>query len=130
MADNYRIMVTGVAAVGDLDRQPITDPETLRALDGIEYGGDEFTEYLGGPDKQSLVEALNPSGDIALKYDESKNLLLYVTEYSAKRKLNRAELDRLLKYTTGQWSDGIGSGFNTFCWDNYDTWMDYRPWNT
>ena len=125
MSNSYKVIVTGVADVRDQEKTPITDPALLQKLDGIEYRDDNFTDYLEGPNERSLAEVLNPGGDIALKFDKTTGFLLYVTEYEATRELTKDELKLLLEYTTGQWSDGIGSGFNSYCWDNHDTWMDY-----
>ena len=125
MPETYKVTVTGVADVRDQEKTPITDPDQLKKLDGIEYQGDRFTEYLEAPNERSVAEVLSPGGDIVLKFDEKSGFLLYVTEYEATRELTDDELKLLLDYTTGHWSDGIGSGFNSYCWDNHDTWMDY-----
>jgi hypothetical protein len=109
-----RIVISGWAAVFEGDRQ-ITYPVALRKLDGLLYDDVYFTDFLGqlvGIDvEDSLSAALERSGTLLFKYVKGSRLLRLITEYRAKRSLSLEELEALVTYTVGQWSDGIGEGF-------------------
>ena len=46
-----------------------------------------------------------------MNFKFEKGKLFTYTKYTSDRELTQDELDDLLDYTTGQWSDGIGEGF-------------------
>ena len=106
MSNSYKVIVTGVADVRDQEKTPITDPALLQKLDGIEYRGDNFRDYLEAPNERSLAEVLNPGGDIALKFDKTTGFLLYVTEYEATRELTKDEL-KFLTILFALWVVGL-----------------------
>ena len=104
-----RIVVRGWAAVFR-DDEPVTDPSVLRALDGVVYDDEWFTDYLwclGGPDRP--LDALEFGGCLRFCYTEGDEWLTATTEYRSKRPLAESELRQLLKYTSKQWSGGIGA---------------------
>jgi len=106
-----RVAIHGFAAVFTEDEQ-VTDPVILSRLNGLAYDEEVFTDYLGGsPEEEALAAALERSGTLAFSYAEGDDLLGVVTEYRAKRQLTEAEVQLLVKYTMGQWSDGIGENF-------------------
>lgn len=109
------IVVRGWAAVF-LDDEPMTDPAVLRTLDGVVYEDERFTDYLGDLEgeaegEEALATALESGGALRFGYKEGDEWLSAMTEYRSKRPLSDSELRRLLEYTSGQWSDGIGANW-------------------
>lgn len=104
----YKITVKGEAK---------TDYSNPQELDGIDCQ-DEFTEYFG-EDEQNLIDKGVKSGYMDFKFKDGK--LWTVTTYSCNNKLTDIELEELKEYTTGQWSDGIGEGFEqNSCFEDED----------
>jgi hypothetical protein len=91
----YKITITGLAQ---------TDYQNLKELDGIDCQ-DCFSDYF----HQSSYKDSVSGGYMRFKYDLGK--LWTITEYLSTRDLNTSELKELADYTQGQWSDGIGEGF-------------------
>ena len=79
-------------------------------LDGI-YCDDEFVEYMSKDFKHKLS-----SGYMDFRFINDK--LWTYTIYSTKEVLTTDELKELGDYTQGQWSDGIGEGFEQFPCDH------------
>ena len=96
----YKITIKGVAE---------SDFHDLAQLDGIDCH-DEFCEYMDNNDC-SASDALS-NGYLKFEYD-GKNLIS-VNTYESTRELTKDELHDLGEYTQGQWSDGIGEGFEQF----------------
>lgn len=101
---SYKITVKGLAK---------TDHYDLSELDGIDCQ-DEFTEYFSkrykdDDNEQALIDKKVHSGYMRFAYE--KGDLWTITEYHCDEKLTEEELDILSEYTQGQWSDGIGEGF-------------------
>lgn len=94
----------------------------LNNLDGIDCQ-DEFVEYFdSGELKNKLV-----FGYMNFKFE--KGILYTVTTYTTKEVLTDDELDELGSYTQGQWSDGIGEGFEQYPCDNLNGKEVYiSPW--
>ena len=92
--------LAGESYVGDQD---IKDRSKL---DGIDCQ-DEFVEWMHEDFKHKLS-----SGYMDFRFQEDK--LWTYTIYSTKEILTADELTRLGEYTQGQWSDGIGEGFEQF----------------
>lgn len=108
----FRVILRGWAAVSDETDRPITSPSVLRELSGLSYDDEFFTDYLGGPElENALATALERSGNLKFDYVEAAELLRVTTEFRATRKLSQDELQCLVEYTLGQWSDGIGENF-------------------
>jgi hypothetical protein len=106
-----RIFISGLAAVFRHDEQ-VVDTAVLRSLDGLVYDDERFTDYIGGsPAEDELAAALEPGGCLRFQYREGGDLLGVTTEYSSRRPLTDAELQLLVRYTMGQWSDGIGENW-------------------
>jgi len=91
----YQIIIKGEAQ---------TDYPNIEELDGIECN-DDFAEY------SDFSEDLE-EGYMSFKLEDGK--LITITEYIAKREFSEEELLELAKETQGQWSDGIGEGFEQF----------------
>jgi len=101
---SYKIIVKGIAK---------TDHYDLSELDGIDCQ-EEFTEFFHGKYKdseneQALIDKKVHSGYMHFSFE--KNDLWTITEYHCEEKLTDDELQILADYTEGQWSDGIGEGF-------------------
>jgi hypothetical protein len=94
----YRITIKGEAK---------TSYPNLQELDGIDCQ-DEFSEYFDG-DESYAKDVTN--GYLHFEYDKSDGKLYSVTTYDSTRLLTGEELEQLGDYTSGQWSDGIGEGF-------------------
>lgn len=70
-----RIVISGWAAVFEGDRQ-VTEPDTLRDLDGLVYDDESFTDYLGDTGIEgSLAEALERGGILAFRHVDEVELL-------------------------------------------------------
>jgi hypothetical protein len=78
-----------------------TDYPDLEKLDGIDCQ-DDFAEYS---DFNKDLEG----GYMFFKYEKEK--LMTYTQYTAKKEFNEEQLQQLAEETQGQWSDGIGEGF-------------------
>jgi hypothetical protein len=110
-----RIVIRGYAAVM-LDGEKVTDPAIVCTLAGLVADQHLFTAYLApsdvrgvSPEERVLAATLEPGGVISFGYSEGDPLLTATTEYRSPRPLTPAELDALVSYTMGQWSDGIGN---------------------
>lgn len=95
--------------------------EDLERFDGI---GDSscFCDYM----RSSRVSAADVSsgGYLSFKYEDGK--LWSITEYESTRILSEIELEELKSYTQGQWSDGIGEGFEQRPCTSRDEYIS--PW--
>jgi len=92
----YKIIVKGEAQ---------TSYPNLEELDGIDCQ-DNFSEYF---DRNFSFK--NDVNGGYMRFEFKKDKLWTITEYNSNRKLTEDELNSLKNYTTGQWSDGIGEGF-------------------
>ncbi len=109
----YKITVKGEAQ---------TDYKNLSELDGIDCQ-DKFSEYF---DDDSYVDAVT-GGYMRFEFEDGK--LWTITEYNSNRELTPDELHNLEDYTTGQWSDGIGEGFEQSpCMEGDDGEVYISPW--
>lgn len=96
----------------------------LSNVDGVDCQ-DNFAEYF---DSDFTFGDDIKSGWMDFKVEDNK---LYVyTTYSSDRKLTDSELEVLEDYTQGQWSDGIGEGFEQFACAYEDDGEDIfiSPW--
>lgn len=93
---SYKITIKGEAK---------TSCPYLEELDGIDCQ-DCFSEYFDGD--ESFAEDVS-GGYMHFKYEDDK--LMTYTVYTSTRELTKKEEQQLIDYTQGQWSDGIGEGF-------------------
>ena len=94
----YTVTIKGIAS---------TNHNNLRELDGIDCQ-DCFSEYFDDTTYSDDVTG----GFMYFSYEDGK--LYTVTIYNSTRELSNDELTELGEYTQGQWSDGIGEGFEQF----------------
>lgn len=92
----YKITVKGEAK---------TDYSDIYKLQGIDCQ-DSFAEYF---DDDFTFKNNIKSG--YLQFEVSDFKLWSITVYNSDRRLTQEELEILKDYTQGQWSDGIGEGF-------------------
>lgn len=92
----YQITVKGEA---------FTDYPNKKELDGIDCQ-DNFAEYF---DKDFTFKDNIKYGYMDFRFKNGK--LWTYTIYNSDRELKKEELELLKNYTKGQWSDGIGEGF-------------------
>ena len=115
----YKITVKGEARVHLRDHG--YEGSDYSEFDGIE---DDtcFYDYMR-EDRCSAIDVIS-GGYLKFKYEDDK--LWSITEYDSSRILTEVEMDELRLYTIGQWSDGIGEGFEQRpCNDNGDY---ISPW--
>lgn len=91
----YKIIIKGEAK---------TDCKNLSLLDGVSCQ-ERFSDYF---DDDDFYEEIS-GGYMRFSYEDGK--LWTITEYDSNRLLSEEELQILADYTQGQWSDGIGEGF-------------------
>lgn len=107
------IMIRGIAKVRDIKGNRITG-QSLKDFDGLKCQ-DNFMEYFQlweTPElEEQMLDALLDIAYMHFEYNDATGQLETVTTYSSNRKLSDAEEKALIDYTQGQWSDGIGEGF-------------------
>jgi hypothetical protein len=90
---------------------------TMKAKAGDVYVGDGnevSRSIVDGVDCQdNFVEYSDITGlDYGyMRFEFMNNELYTITEYVSNRELSESELSKLVEETQGQWSDGIGEGF-------------------
>lgn len=101
-----------------------TDYSNLKELHGIDCQ-DNFAEYFD--DDVTYAKDIK-SGYMDFRFEDGK--LFTYTNYTSKRELTPQELIDLEDYTTGQWSDGIGEGFEQHpcMYDEDDEEVYVSPW--
>lgn len=93
--------------------EPITDPNRLLYFTGLEYRDEQFSDYLAdGEETLRLVELGVRGGYIRLQFSTELNELIAITEYTSPVLLSPSELEMLAAFTSGQWTDGVGSNFS------------------
>jgi len=103
-----------------------TNAENINILDGIDCQ-DDFVEYMDEED-YPFVSKLE-YGYMSFKVEDGK--LYTITEYGLieGKTLSDEEIDKLIDYTQGQWSDGIGEGFEQEpCVEENDEEVYVSPW--
>jgi len=100
----YKVTVKGKATVvvSDYEGNDVVF-DNLSELNGIDCQ-DCFCDYIDD-DYDGAVSG----GYMDFRYEDGE--LITYTVYDSKRELTDDELAKLEGYTSGQWSDGIGEGF-------------------
>lgn len=65
-----------------------------------------FTDYINTDFPKCVT-----GGYMSFIWNEKRQQLDVITVYETTRKLNSLEEQKVIDYTQGQWSDGIGEGF-------------------
>lgn len=71
---------------------------------------DNFAEFFDY-ELKNLSEVIKKG---FLRFEYKNDILYSVTKYISTRPLDNEEMAILLEYTLGQWSDGIGEGFEQY----------------
>jgi hypothetical protein len=101
------ITITGPILVCDAaDDEPITDVKRLMVCDGVEEKDANLAEYLDG----DLAHVGLGGGDLKLRFDAEQQCVVVVSTFESPRRLTPQEVEELIEYTRGQWSDGAGEG--------------------
>jgi hypothetical protein len=82
--------------------------EELKKLDGMvvdQEDHEDFTEHI------SCDYGFKEPAYMKFKYDGRKKKLMVSVTYVTDRDLDDDQIKELMDYTTGQWSDGIGEGY-------------------
>ena len=112
----YKITIKGEAK---------TDYDNLSELDGVDCQ-DDFAEYF---DSDFSFKDDVESGYMYFSFENEK--LWTITQYFSNRELSNEELEILSDYTQGQWSDGIGEGFEQqpCFYDDNEEEVYISPWD-
>lgn len=103
-----------------------TNAENINILDGVDCQ-DDFVEYLDEED-YPFVSSLE-FGYMSFKVEDGK--LYTLTEYGLMEgaTLSDKEIAKLINYTQGQWSDGIGESFEQHpCAEENGEEVYVSPW--
>jgi hypothetical protein len=112
--------------------EAFTEYQNIKELDNISCE-DVFSDYFdeahnGLLYQQPLIDKGVDGGYMFFKYENNK--LWTITTYESPEELTDDELEILMTYTQGQWSDGIGEGFEQYpCTeDNEGNEVYVSPW--
>lgn len=86
------------------ERKVLDCAAEIGQLSGIDCQ-DNFSEYFDKAEEFQLSDAYG------MIFRACKDTLLVNTSYYSQRELTKEEIEELKAYTQGQWSDGIGEGF-------------------
>lgn len=112
-----KIQIYGSCTAFEKDsEEPTADASLLRKLDGHEYRDDDEDDCFGfwlidESDGSPIKNAGISGGYLSFAFDENSGDLIASVEYRLDRALTALEIDELVRYTTGQCSDGIGENF-------------------
>lgn len=116
----YKVIVKGEASASNEDGVNYSGGE-LSKFDGLDCQ-DCFTDYMDNGDCSARDDL--SGGYLSFEYKDGK--LWVITEYQSKRVLTDKELGEVKSYTQGQWSDGIGEGFEQFPCNSDEDYVS--PW--
>lgn len=101
-----KIIIKAKSGNGYKDEQELTKSELI-IFDGVKCK-DKFSEYF----HDKILEENVTGGYMDFRFENG--CLHTYTEYDTSKHLTQKELEILGDYTQGQWSDGIGEGFEQF----------------
>ena len=108
-----RVTIEGLAAVFRNEEQ-VADPLLLASLVPLAYEDDVFTDYLGGTEIEDALAGCARAKRRPQVHPRSRapDLLTVTVEFIARRALqSEPEMQELMRYTLGQWSDGVGENW-------------------
>jgi|GEM_PF-5395832 len=113
MADEI-VVIRSYATLQENDGSVVRSTDALRACHGIFYSDFELGTYLADDVRYdaSLSAKLVNSGPMKLEFDTDENVLFVVTQFSFSAALSDREIQQLIRFTSGQWVDGIGASFS------------------
>lgn len=88
------------------------NPDYISLFDGYEYSDSDFTDYL--TDELEYLVTVKGLREGYMSFEVINGVLHTVTTYQYNAELHPSEIEELKEYTQGQWSDGIGEGFEQF----------------
>ncbi len=118
-----KLIISGLATVRIHKPSAESDEDLEVMSDDLEYldktsDDQPFMDYyrsdLYSKEFEDEVKKVVHGGYMCFEYDKIKNQLITKTVYRVDRKLKDEELKDLMSYTQGQWSDGIGEGFEQY----------------
>lgn len=114
-----KVIIKGLAGDVHCEENESVD---VSLIDGIDCQ-DDFVDYMD----DDFRDKLN-SGYMDFRLEDGK--LYTYTVYDTNEELTEDELEKLGDYTQGQWSDGIGEGFEQFpcTYDDNDHDVFVSPW--
>jgi len=95
-------------------------------FDGLECDDAVFCDYVNR--KFDKFPECVTGGYMRFEYNKKLETLYVITEYET-RKLTKEEEQQVIDYTQGQWSDGIGEGFEQQPFSGEEQWNDPNPEN-
>ena len=90
-------------------------------FDGLECDDAVFCDYVNR--KFDKFPECVTGGYMRFEYNKKLETLYVITEYET-RKLTKEEEQQVIDYTQGQWSDGIGEGFEQQVFSGEENWDD------
>ena len=95
--------------------EPTSEASLLRKLNGHVYrdsDDDCFGYWLIDESDGSPIKNIGITGGyLSFEFNENSGELIAFVEYNLERALTKLEIDKLVRYTSGQCSDGIGENF-------------------
>jgi hypothetical protein len=99
------VAYVGFTSSGDFN---FASRDELEVLDGVEYVGEDFVEYMDQP----LASVVQQASGIRLSLqNEDNRQLIAITRFETSKELDETEISQLKDYYDGQMSDGIGENF-------------------
>ena len=117
IAYDLRIQIYGsCSAFENGSENPTSEASLLRTLNGHIYRSNDEDDCFGfwlidEPEGSPIKNIGISGGYLSFEYDESSSELIASVEYKLERALTQLEIDKLVRYTSGQCSDGIGENF-------------------
>jgi hypothetical protein len=108
------ISVRSYATVYDRTGSQETSTEVLKLFHGLAYSDFDLGEDLAVDDRMdaSLRGKLLLGGIMKLEFSEKEKALFVVTHYVFSEGLSGGEVQQLIRFTSGHWTDGIGASFS------------------
>jgi len=112
-----KIQVFGPCSAYTKDNEELTAEKTLLStLHGHVFRNDDEDDCFGfwlidEPDESPIKNVGISRGYLSFTFNEPSGELIASVEYQLERALTELEIEKLVEYTSGQCSDGIGDNF-------------------